>query len=58
MLLGIGAPFVTGNNLMETLDEEKFMFTPQIYDIFPVECLFSYVYVYRLKYHNYNAGIL
>ena len=49
MLVGIGVPFVANNNVMETFDEEKYTYTSTIYDIFPIECLLSYVYLYRLK---------
>ncbi len=49
MLLGIGIPYVINQNLMTTFDEERYVFTSNIYDIFPIECLFSYVYLYRLK---------
>lgn len=49
MLLGVGLPYVLNNNLMATFDDERFTFTSTIIDIFPVECLFSYVYLYRLK---------
>lgn len=48
-LLGVGIPFVMKNNVMVSFDEERFVYTSTIYDIFPIECLFSYVYLYRLK---------
>lgn len=49
MLLGLAYPFVVGENIMSTFDEERYVFSSTIYDVFPVECLFSYVYIYRLK---------
>lgn len=49
LLMGTCVPYVLNNNLMTTLDEERYIFTSSIYDIFPIECLFAYVYLYRLK---------
>ena len=48
-LLGIGSPYVLGDNGLTTLDEERYTFNSTLYDIFPVECLLNYVYLYRLK---------
>jgi hypothetical protein len=36
MLLGACAPYVINQNLMTTFDEERFVFTSTIYDIFPI----------------------
>lgn len=58
MLLGVGTPFVMKNNLMVTFDEERYVYASTIYDIFPVECLLSYVYLYRLKYPWLYVGTL
>lgn len=49
MILGVSTPYVLDNNAMTTLDEERYIFSSIIYDIFPVECLFAYVYLYRFK---------
>lgn len=49
MLLGVGLPYVLNNNLMTNFDDERFTFSSTIIDIFPVECLFSYVHLYKLK---------
>lgn len=49
MLLGVGLPYVYNNNLMTNFDDERFTFCSTIIDIFPVECLFSYVHLYKLK---------
>ena len=48
-LLGFSSPYVLQENSLGTLDEERFIFTSSLYDIFPVECLFNYIYLYRLK---------
>jgi|688.fasta_scaffold358890_1 hypothetical protein len=58
MLLGIGQPFIMNQNVMNTFDEERYIFSSVLYDIFPIECLFSYVYLYRLKYLLFYLEIL
>lgn len=48
-IFGLSSPYVLDNNAMTTLDEERYIFTSTLFDIFPIECLFTYVYLYRLK---------
>lgn len=48
-MLGVGSPCILNNNLMSSLDEQRYAFTSTLYDVFPVECLLSYTYLYRLK---------
>jgi hypothetical protein len=36
MLLGIGQPFIMNNNVMNTFDEERYVFSSVLYDIFPI----------------------
>ena len=48
-IFGLSSPYVLDNNAMSTLDEERYIFTSTLFDIFPIECLFTYVYLYRLK---------
>ncbi len=49
MLLGVGLPYVINQNLLTAFDEERFVFTSTIYDIFPVECLLAFVNLFRSK---------
>lgn len=48
-IFGLSSPYVLDSNAMTTLDEERYIFTSTLFDIFPIECLFTYVYLYRLK---------
>ena len=47
MLLGWGNPYLLPDNSISALDSERFVFTSTLFDIFPVECLFNYAYLYR-----------
>ena len=47
MLLGWGAPYLLPDNSISALDSERFVFSSTLFDIFPVESLFNYAYLYR-----------
>lgn len=49
MLVGVCLPYVMNNNLMSALNEDKYVFTSTLDDIFPVESLFGYVHLFRAK---------
>ena len=41
MLLGIKQPFIMNQNIMNNFDEEWYISSLVLYDIFKIECLFS-----------------
>ena len=40
MLLGIKQPFIMNQNIMNIFDEELYISSSVLYDIFEIECLF------------------
>lgn len=49
LLLGVGMPSVMNQNLLTTFDEETFVYSSTICDIFPAESIIAYAYLFRLQ---------
>lgn len=56
MMLGWCTPYLTSDNTISCLDTERFIFTSTIFDIFPVESLLNYAYLYR-RYLSIDSAI-
>ena len=49
-VLGCSAPYIYMDNLMASMDEERFVYVSALEDLFPVECLLAYCHINRLRY--------
>lgn len=48
-LLGTPAPFIYQQNILSSLDEEKYVFPSTLEDIFPLESLLNYAHINRMR---------
>ena len=48
-VLGYSSPYIFNDNLLNSLDEERFVYYSTLQDLFPIECLFAYCHVNRLR---------
>ncbi len=53
-VLGYSSPYIFVDNLMSSLDEERFVYISTLEDLFPVECLLAYCHINRLRYFLFN----
>lgn len=49
-ILGYSSPYIFNDNLLSSLDEERFVYGSTLEDLFPVECLLAYCHINRLRY--------
>jgi hypothetical protein len=48
-ILGCSSPYIYMDNLLASLDEERFVYVSTLEDLFPVECLLAYCHINRLR---------
>ena len=49
-VLGFNSPYIYMDNYLTSLDEERFIYSSTLEDLFPVECLLAYCHINRLRY--------
>jgi hypothetical protein len=48
-ILGVPAPFVYQQNILSSIDEEKYVFPSILENIFPLESLLNYAHINRMR---------